>query len=157
MLSPLQNQERFPSFGWGLLSVVIVLADDAPASAHCLSSMSAAGVFVNDWQREMFKKYRRKRRDPMWITAAVLMELEGFPSLRSLRRYCEKTDLEALTRKEQWLFDGMDGDAVAQAFVDRLQTSGSFMSRHDLDRRRRERAEEDAKEIASSPPPHHRL
>lgn len=40
----------------------------------------APGNFVNEYQRSMFRRVGKKRRDPMFITGAVLMELEGFPS-----------------------------------------------------------------------------
>lgn len=46
------------------------------AVKHALSSMSK-GVFVNDFQREAFEKYGRKRRDPMFITAAILVSVYG--------------------------------------------------------------------------------
>jgi hypothetical protein len=44
------------------------------AVKNCLSSMSR-GVFVNDFQRETFEKYGRTRRDPMFITAAILVSV----------------------------------------------------------------------------------
>jgi hypothetical protein len=44
------------------------------AVKNCLSSMSR-GVFVNDFQREAFEKYGRTRRDPMFITAAILVSV----------------------------------------------------------------------------------
>jgi hypothetical protein len=37
----------------------------------------APPVFVNEFQREEFEKYGVKRRDPMFITCAALMELEA--------------------------------------------------------------------------------
>ena len=46
------------------------------AVKHALSSMSKS-VFVNDFQREAFEKYGRKRRDPMFITAAILVSVYG--------------------------------------------------------------------------------
>lgn len=91
------------------------------AVRDALSSMSP-NTFVNDYQRESFRKYGKKRRDPMFISAAILMELEGFPNSKAVVDYCESVDLVALTKEEQWLFQGMDGTAVAEAFKKRMGT-----------------------------------
>lgn len=56
------------------------------------------------YQREEFAKHGQKRRDPMFITAAGLIELEGFPSIESLVAWCEDASLEDLTEQEQWIF-----------------------------------------------------
>ena len=40
----------------------------------------------------------------MFITAAGLIELEGFPSIESLVAWCEDASLEDLTEQEQWIF-----------------------------------------------------
>ena len=112
-----------------------------------LSSMAAPGTTaVNDFQRAEFAKYGKTRRDPMFITAAILMELEGFPDVPSIVDYCESVDLTALTRAEQWLFEGMDQADVDEAFARRLQQSStginpSFKTTAILDGLRRARAE----------------
>jgi 8-oxo-dGTP pyrophosphatase MutT (NUDIX family) len=113
------------------------------AVRHTLSSM-VPGTRVNAYQDRAFAKYGRKRRDPMFITGAVLMELEGFPSAPALVEYCAGVSLADLTREEQWLFDGMDAEAVASAFRERTehQINPSFKSpeviaRLKLERRRR--------------------
>ena len=78
-----------------------------------LSSMSGMGkkeppVFVNEFQRTEFLKYGVKRRDPMFITCAALMELEGFPTTSSIIRWCDQQgqDMDAMVKAEQWLFQG---------------------------------------------------
>ena len=90
------------------------------AVAACLSSMSP-GCFVNEFQRTEFARFKRTQRDPMFITAACLMELEGFPDTASLLRHCSSVDLAALTAEEQWLFTGMDQEAVDEAFAGRVR------------------------------------
>ena len=69
------------------------------AVRHCLSSMVPGKdvIFVNDYQREEFATHGQKRRDPMFITAAGLIELESFPSIPSLVAWCEGASLEDLT------------------------------------------------------------
>jgi len=89
------------------------------AVGHCLSSM-APGCFVNSFQRAEYARFKKRRRDPMFITAACLMELEGFPDAGALRRHCASVDLPALTAEEQWLFTGMDQAAVDEAFAARV-------------------------------------
>lgn len=91
------------------------------ALRHMLSSM-VPGTRVNAFQKKSFEKYGRTRRDPMFITGAILMELETFPDEASLLRYCRRVDLDELTRNEQWLFDGMNAEDVANAFRQRRPT-----------------------------------
>lgn len=88
------------------------------AVKHALSSMSP-NAYVNDFQRAAFVKYKLSKRDPMFITAAILMELEGFPDTQSLTAQCNNVDLQALTKEEQWLFSGMDNADVDKAFRER--------------------------------------
>ena len=114
------------------------------AVRNSLSSMTA-GTFVNDYQRNTFREFGKKNRDPMFITAALLMELEGFPDSTSVVAHCKSVDLAALTREEQWLFEGMDAKQVADAF-DRRKLTGSgfnpsFKSAATIARLRRERSE----------------
>jgi len=92
------------------------------AVRHCLQSMTP-GTFVNDFQERAFAKYRIKRRDPMFITGACLLELEGFPGTRSLVAHCEGVDLARLTLEEQWLFQGMSQDEVDEAFRKRVTSA----------------------------------
>ena len=94
------------------------------AVGHALSSMTP-GMFVNDFQRHAFSKYKRKQRDPMFITAATMMELEAFPDAQSLIHHCESVDLLQLTVEEQWLFPGMRQTDVDAAFADRLSRNDS--------------------------------
>ena len=90
------------------------------AVKHTLSSMTP-GTTVNTFQKEAFRKYGKKRRDPMFITGAILMELEGFPTSESVVAHCQSVDLEKLTREEQWLFAGMNAKDVEQAFKQRVK------------------------------------
>ena len=53
-------------------------------AVRCALSSMTPGTFVNDFQRDEFARYNRRRRDPMFITAAMLVELEGFPDAESL-------------------------------------------------------------------------
>jgi hypothetical protein len=51
-----------------------------------------------------FQKLKNnKKRDPMFITAAALMELESFPDSCSLKKWCVEVDLATLTKQEQVL------------------------------------------------------
>eukprot|EP00937_MAST-01D_sp_MAST-1D-sp2_P007882 g7882.t1 len=116
------------------------------AVKHTLSSMAAAGGiggkggtggggaggsglrFVNEWQRAEFSKYGVRRRDPMLITGATLMELEAFPDAAALVRHCEVVDLATITAEEQWLFSGMDEEAVQAAFRERVLGSANKLN-----------------------------
>ena len=76
------------------------------AVRHCITSTERPLVTVNQYQAKAFRKYGRKARDPMVITGATLMELEGFPDEAAVVRWCEAADLRSLAAAEQWLFDG---------------------------------------------------
>lgn len=90
----------------------------ATAFGHMMSSMCPAPlIYVNMWQQEMFALHGLKRRDPMFITGATLLELEGFPSEAALLRHAASADTAQLALEEQWLFDGMSQKSVEDAFV----------------------------------------
>ena len=67
------------------------------------------GSTVNEYQRAAFRKYGRQRRDPMFITAAILMELEAFPDAGSVVEHCDQVNPAAMLESVQWLFDGSGG------------------------------------------------
>jgi 8-oxo-dGTP pyrophosphatase MutT (NUDIX family) len=118
------------------------------AVQHTLSSMTP-GTSVNDFQRASFQKYGIRRRDPMFITGAILMELEGFSDELSVIEHCESVDLEALTREEQWLFEGMDGKQVKEAFKQRVSagagTNPSFKNPDFIKKLRKQRSARSSK------------
>lgn len=64
----------------------------------------------------------------MFITAAGLIELEGFPSIASLVAWCEEASLEELTKQEQWIFQGMTNGEVNDAFNTRISDGGGINS-----------------------------
>jgi hypothetical protein len=72
---------------------------------------------INDYQQEEFARYGVKRRDPMFMTAMTLLELESFPSVESLTDYCGALDLDMEGQREsiQWLFDGMTDQDLQRA------------------------------------------
>lgn len=113
------------------------------AVRNSLSSM-APGTFVNDYQKNTFQSYGKKRRDPMFITAALLNELSAFPDSASVVAHCESVDLATLRRGEQWLFAGMDATQVAEAFEQRQMDGGgvnpSFKSAATIARLRQQRS-----------------
>jgi hypothetical protein len=80
------------------------------------------------YQRAEFALHGQKRRDPMFITAAGLMELEGFPSIESLVTWCANVSLEVLTEQEQWIFQGMTNEEVHDAFSKRIADGGGINS-----------------------------
>jgi 8-oxo-dGTP pyrophosphatase MutT (NUDIX family) len=91
------------------------------AVRHALSSLCQEEVYVNEFQRKSFRKLGRRRRDPMFITAALLMELETFPNEESVIRHCESSTIDSLKRGEQWLFEGMTEEDTKKAFTNRYR------------------------------------
>lgn len=74
---------------------------------------------VNNWQAAEFERLGIKRRDPMFITAATLMEIAAFPNVDLLLAYCRRMDNENMMSQElarvQWLFPGMTNEDVQSA------------------------------------------
>ena len=94
------------------------------------------GTFTNSYQEKQFKRVGKKRRDPMFITAATLLELEAFESEEQLIRWSQHVDMDELRKDEQWLFDGMTNEDVMQVTIDRMKKNNglnkSFKSPDDL-------------------------
>ena len=91
------------------------------AVRHSLSSLCQENVYVNEFQRTSFLELGRKRRDPMFITAALLMELEAFPDEESVIDHCNSSTVESLKRSKQWLFEGMSQEDTKKAFANRYR------------------------------------
>ena len=66
--------------------------------------------FVDEFQKKEFTRYGIKRRDPMFMTAVTLFELEAFPNEESLLEELRGTTLDEQAAEVQWLFDGMTND-----------------------------------------------
>ena len=90
------------------------------AVAMTLSTMVQGGMWyeVNNFQREQFKKFGIKRRDPMFMTCCALFEVAAFPSEESIIRYCDEKQLttfdgmEKERQRVQWLYPGMTNEDV---------------------------------------------
>jgi hypothetical protein len=80
------------------------------AFAMTLSTMNNEVSFVDEFQRREFARYNIKRRDPMFMTAVTLFELEAFPNEQSLLEELQGTTLEEQAAEVQWLFNGMTND-----------------------------------------------
>ena len=91
------------------------------AVRHSLSSLCQENVYVNEFQRTSFLELGRKRRDPMFITAALLMELEAFPDEESVIDHCISSTASSLKRSKQWLFEGMTEEDTKKAFANRYR------------------------------------
>lgn len=121
MLSPEVHELRWMSLGTAL--------------TLCLSSM-VPGLFANEYQRKTFDEVSRyrgqlKTRDPMYMTAVTLLQLEAFSNPADILAYRNvvRGDLEALARREQWLFDGMTSEQVMEAFAGRSGMPRSWRDR----------------------------
>ncbi|CAE8609603.1 unnamed protein product [Polarella glacialis] len=90
--------------------------DMRTAVLHSFTSMNDTCVPVNDFQREEFHRLGIPRRDPMFLTMASLLEVDSFPSLRSLAAYSAQLCPDQELRRIQWLQDGMLPSEVAAVF-----------------------------------------
>ena len=112
---------------------------------YSLSSL-IPGVYNSDYQQHMFRSLNIPRRDPMWITAASLMELEAHPTPSSVIAASCGMDMQALGKERQWLHSGMSDEDVQTAFVRRKQPRAdgvpaktSLRTLQDIERLRGER------------------
>eukprot|EP00434_Breviolum_minutum_P011318 symbB.v1.2.009988.t1/scaffold646.1/size176640/4 len=77
------------------------------AVLHAFTSMNGSLLPVNDFQQQEFDRLGLKRRDPMFLTMATLLEVDSFPSLKSLVSYSDGLDQDQEVKRMQWLHDGM--------------------------------------------------
>ena len=80
-----------------------------------LSTMGTDGdVFVDGWQRDEFSRLGVRRRDPMFMSACVLLDAAAFADEAALRRHAPAGEqaLVAERARVQWLFDGMTNEDV---------------------------------------------
>lgn len=82
-----------------------------------LATMNDTVLPIDDFQREQFELYGIKRRDPMFMTAVALFEIESFPSEESIALECLPGDDELESRRSeiQWLFNGYTDADLASA------------------------------------------
>lgn len=87
--------------------------DMRSAVRDAFTSMNGSFHPVNDFQKKEFERLGVKRRDPMFLTMATLLEVDSFPSLRSFIVYSDRLDPEKELQRIQWLRDGMTPEEVA--------------------------------------------
>mmetsp|Transcript_10004 Transcript_10004/g.13088 ORF Transcript_10004/g.13088 Transcript_10004/m.13088 type:complete len:353 (-) Transcript_10004:52-1110(-) len=112
---------------------------------RCLSTM-VPGVYVNEWQQQQFEALsggdakKLRKRDPMFMTAATILEVELLDCASTLKKLSESLTEDDLARKEQWLFDGMTNDDVNIVLKDRLKngTNPSFLVAELFEQKRKE-------------------
>jgi len=95
----------------------------------CLSSM-IPGFYVNEWQRQQFTMLSKdskclRRRDPMFMTAATLLEVDLIQNARSLKRMSDRLTEKELANAEQWLFEGMTNEDVLRVTKRRLSAGAN--------------------------------
>ena len=86
------------------------------AFSMTLATMNDEVQHINDFQREEFERYGVKRRDPMFMSAVTLFELEAFPNEESLMaEFPLDRSLDGMARDVQWLFTGMTNEDFENA------------------------------------------
>lgn len=111
MVSPEVRQVRWV----GLREAVIML----------FTSMNDVTLCVDDWQGEEFVRLGVTRRDPMFLTMTLLLDVESFPSEQSLLRYTDKINPDSELERVQWLYEGMPQHELDAAIdVRRIQQTG---------------------------------
>jgi len=90
--------------------------DMRSAVLNAYTSMNSTLTPANAFQAEEFARLAIARRDPMFVTMALLLEVESFPTLRSLVRHTASLDPELVLQQARWLEHGMSPEEVAQAW-----------------------------------------
>jgi len=86
--------------------------DMRSAILHSFTSMNKALTPVNKFQEQEFLRLNIKRRDPMFLTMATMLEVESFPSIESLQRYSHDLTPDEELKRSQWLYEGMSPEEV---------------------------------------------
>jgi len=117
--------------------------DMRSAVKDAFTSMNAELTPVNAFQAEEFRSLNITRRDPMFVTLALLLELESFPTMRSLEDHSKELDQDSLLKKAQWLWPGMPPkeveDAIARIRDVKQPSNRAFDSAEDLHQLRAKR------------------
>eukprot|EP01065_Artemidia_motanka_P026715 TRINITY_DN31975_c0_g1_i1.p1 TRINITY_DN31975_c0_g1~~TRINITY_DN31975_c0_g1_i1.p1 ORF type:complete len:896 (+),score=202.48 TRINITY_DN31975_c0_g1_i1:62-2689(+) len=86
------------------------------AVKNAFTSMNISLQPVNSFQKSEFARLGLTERDPMFLTLALLLDVERFKSTQELARHAaDSGGPEALLGRAQWLFDGMTRKEVRRA------------------------------------------
>eukprot|EP00931_Biecheleriopsis_adriatica_P076995 TRINITY_DN50640_c0_g1_i1.p1 TRINITY_DN50640_c0_g1~~TRINITY_DN50640_c0_g1_i1.p1 ORF type:complete len:367 (-),score=91.63 TRINITY_DN50640_c0_g1_i1:49-1122(-) len=103
--------------------------DMRSAVLDAFSSMNRTVVPVNAFQQQEFMRLGIARRDPMFLTMATLLEVDTFPSVRSLISHSRQLCPDEELRHIQWLKDGMSPEEVATLWNDHSSPTDSKQRR----------------------------
>mmetsp|Transcript_41521 Transcript_41521/g.134041 ORF Transcript_41521/g.134041 Transcript_41521/m.134041 type:complete len:309 (-) Transcript_41521:79-1005(-) len=129
--------------------------DMRSAILHTFTSMNDSCVPVNAFQEEEFARLGIRRRDPMFLTMATLLEVESFPSVQSLALYSGGICPESELKRIQWLTDGMSPEDVRRAWERNISPTdqgrkGMFRTAEERLALRRSREHEDTRAPGAS-------
>mmetsp|Transcript_63311 Transcript_63311/g.181638 ORF Transcript_63311/g.181638 Transcript_63311/m.181638 type:complete len:346 (-) Transcript_63311:109-1146(-) len=133
----------------------VLWLDMRSAILHTFTSMNDSCVPVNAFQEEEFARLGIRRRDPMFLTMATLLEVESFPSVQSLALYSGGICPENELKRIQWLTDGMSPEDVRRAWERNISPTdqgrkGMFRTAEERLALRRSREQEDTRATGAS-------
>eukprot|EP00041_Stephanoeca_diplocostata_P020837 m.474520 g.474520 ORF g.474520 m.474520 type:complete len:381 (-) comp21676_c0_seq2:785-1927(-) len=81
------------------------------AAVYAYTSLHKCCCYVNEFQKSEFRRLGRRYRDAMYITLTILMDVNSFPSSRSIHRYSRGLHAPAELRRVRFLWEGMSQHA----------------------------------------------
>merc|ERR1711959_123832 len=82
------------------------------------TSMNEPLTFVNKFQQAEFSRLGISRRDPMFVTMLVMLEIETFPPLAILAEHSNEIDVAKMLEK-CYLKSGMTAEEVVAVWHER--------------------------------------
>ena len=80
--------------------------DVKEAVVHSYTSMNSTLTYVNEWQRGEFERLGKNARDPLFVTMAVLTDLDQYADSSEAIQACRQFDSVVAERNAVWLRDG---------------------------------------------------
>jgi 8-oxo-dGTP pyrophosphatase MutT (NUDIX family) len=93
--------------------------DMRDAVAHSYTSMNSTLTCVNEWQRNEFERLGKSSRDPLFVTMAVMTDLDKHANNLEAIEAARQFDGAMAEREAVWLRDGMSGEELRSALAAR--------------------------------------
>ena len=97
--------------------------DMREAISHSYSSMNNTLTCVNEWQRSEFERLGIDSRDPLFVTMAVMTDLDKYATDLEAIEATRQFDGAVAEREAVWLDEGMSGEDLRSALASRGTTA----------------------------------
>ena len=96
------------------------------AVVHSYTSMNSKITYVNEWQRSEFERLGKNSRDPLFVTMAVMTDLDKYADSATAIEATKQFDSASAEKEAVWLHDGMSSEELQNALVARGSRATNF-------------------------------